>query len=53
MITRKGVYYFPTYKDARDYAKANDHPTGRIISYTIGWAIQYRTSGPYVGPALK
>lgn len=47
---RKGVYYFPTYEAARAYAQNRGYPTDRIIPYTIGWAIQLRVSGPYVGP---
>jgi hypothetical protein len=44
----KGIYYFPTYENARDYANLHGHPTNRIIRYEIGWAIQLRISGPYV-----
>lgn len=51
MKTRKGVYYFPTYKEAREYATTHSYPTDRIIRYEIGWAIQLRISGPYAGPA--
>jgi hypothetical protein len=47
--TRKGILYFPSYESARDYAVRNNHPTDRIIAYEIGWAIQLRESGPYVG----
>ncbi len=50
MATYKGVYYFPTYATARDYAESHGHPIDRIIPYTRGWAIQIRVSGPYVGP---
>ena len=48
--TRKGIYYFPTFASARDFARDNDYPTDRINEFTIGWAIQLRVSGPYVGP---
>lgn len=51
MKTSKGIYYFPTYLEARRYALANGYPTDRIISYGKGWAIQLFVSGPYVGPA--
>ncbi len=47
--TRKGIFYFPTYDEARTYAWKHDYPTDRIIQYDIGWAIQLRRSGPYVG----
>lgn len=49
MLTKKGIYYFETYKLARDYALANSFPTDRIIYYELGWAIQLKVSGPYVG----
>lgn len=49
MKTRKGIYYFPSYESARDYAIAHGAPTDRIIPYELGWAIQLRVSGPYVG----
>jgi len=49
----KGIYYFADYLDAATYAVANHYPTDRIISYTRGWAIQLRVSGPYVGPDTK
>ena len=51
--TRKGIFYFPTYEDARSYARLHDHPTNRIISYEVGWAIQLYVSGPYVGPEIN
>lgn len=50
MKTRKGIYYFPSYQSARDYAAKHGWPTNRIISYQVGWAIQLRVSGDYVGP---
>jgi hypothetical protein len=53
MRTKKGVYYFPTYEAARAYAETEGYPVNRIISYTLGWAIQLRISGPYVGPETK
>lgn len=50
MKVHNGIYYFPSQAAARDYAIANGHPTDRLISYLLGWAIQLRVSGPYVGP---
>ncbi len=47
----KGIYYFDSYKLARDYASLFGYPTNRIINYDLGWAIQLRISGPYVGPS--
>jgi hypothetical protein len=47
--THNNIYYFPTYKDAKEYAITNRHPTDRIIAYELGYAIQLRVSGPYVG----
>ena len=52
-ITRKGIYYFPTFTQAREFARKYKFPTGRIIAYDIGWAIQLKKSGPYVGPKTK
>jgi len=47
--TRKGIYYFDSYEAARNYAVKRWLPTERIICYEIGWAIQVRKSGPYIG----
>jgi hypothetical protein len=47
----KGVFYFPTFQAARDYAQAHGYPADRLNSFERGWAIQLRISGPYVGPA--
>ena len=47
----KGIYYFNSYELARDYETLFGYPTIRIINYDLGWAIQLRISGPYVGPA--
>ena len=46
---KKGIFYFPTWKEAWKHASANGYPTDRIIEYKIGWAIQLRVSGAYVG----
>ena len=44
----KGIYYFQTYQLAREYMK--EHNTGlRIVEYGLGYAIQLKISGPYVG----
>lgn len=51
--TYHGDYYFPTFEAARTYARKHNFPTDRIISYTRGWAIQLKVSGPYVGPDTK
>ena len=50
MRVSKGIYYFPNYTDARDYADARHWPTDRIIAYGLGWAIQKCVSGDYYGP---
>jgi hypothetical protein len=50
MITRKSIYYFANYNDARDYANERNLPSKRIINYQLGWAIQRNISGPYWGP---
>jgi hypothetical protein len=49
----KGIYYFQTYQDAKNYALQDGYPTDRIIKYEIGYAIQLRISGPYVGNAKQ
>ena len=49
MINHKGIFYFPSYESAREFADSQGHPTDRIIAYERGWAIQLRKSGPYVG----
>lgn len=51
MKTHKDIFYFSTYQAAREYAETNNFPHDRIISYDLGWAIQWRVSGPYVGPS--
>lgn len=44
----KGIYYFPTYQLAQTYMQ--EHGVGlRIVEYGLGYAIQLRISGPYVG----
>ena len=44
----KGIYYFHTYELAKAYM--TEHNVGlRIVGYDLGWAIQLRFSGPYVG----
>ncbi|MEE8503988.1 MAG: hypothetical protein V3T26_06015 [candidate division NC10 bacterium] len=61
--TRKGIYYFPSFGAARDYAESHglqeelesyidewEHWTDRIIAYQVGWAIQRNRSGLYWGP---
>lgn len=48
--TRKGIYYFPTFQTAREWAQENGWPTDRIIAYQVGWAVQSGESGNYAGP---
>ena len=51
---RKGVAYFDTRDEAnkvRDIVR-RDHPDARVVEYDLGYAVQYRRSGPYV-PELK
>lgn len=54
----KGIYYWPTMAAAHAWAQSvgvklsasrNEWP--HAVSYTRGWAIQIRCSGPYVGKA--
>lgn len=46
----RGIFYFPTSEAARAYAVTIGAPTDRILQFVRGWAIQFHTSGPYVGP---
>ena len=48
----QNVYYWPTYTEARTFARDNEFPTDRIIYYELGWAVQIGISGDYVGPHL-
>ncbi len=50
VVTHKGIFYFPTWQDAKVYAVSIFAPTDRILSFDKGWAIQWHKSGPYVGP---
>jgi hypothetical protein len=49
----RGIYYFPTYEDARSHAQRHGLPTDRLIRYGLGWAIQLRVSGPYAGDGAR
>ena len=53
MKTHKGIYYFKTTADAREWAKKNGWPTDRIIEYQIGYAIQAGINGNYAGPNIN
>ena len=44
----RGIWYWPSYETARDFAMQHDLPTDRIISYQRGWAIQLGKSKAYV-----
>lgn len=44
----RGIWYWPTFESARDFAREHGLPTDRIIAYQRGWAIQLYRSGPYV-----
>jgi len=43
----KGVAYYPSREEA-ELRMAEDAPTGRVVAYTRGWAVQIRISGPYL-----
>lgn len=49
MKLHKGVYYFSNYDTARSYARKKNIDYHKIVCYELGWAIQIRCSGPYVG----
>lgn len=42
----KGIGYYDNYAEARDVNEAEEIG-GRLVCYGLGWAIQYRVSGPY------
>lgn len=49
---KKDVWYWPTYQEARQWARNNNWPTERIIAYRLGWAVQAYESGYYAGPDI-
>ncbi len=48
MKVRKGICYWPTFIEAR--AVSEQFAGSRVVEYGVGWAVQLRISGPYVGP---
>ena len=48
----QGVAYFKTRKDAEAHMK-KFAPKGRVVEYERGYAVQTRTSGPYLNKAGK
>lgn len=44
------VYFFPSQKQATDFAEAMKIPSHRIFQFEQGWAIQRNILGPYFGP---
>ncbi len=53
--TRKGIAYFRTCQEAElAYDKiVREFPNARIVEYEIGFAVQLRVSGDYLGPDLR
>lgn len=49
---RKGIAYFPTFEEARDFGceHGRGFPAWRVVHYDLGWAVQTRPSGDYFGP---
>jgi hypothetical protein len=50
--TRKGITYYRDIAEAmnaRDAARS-EFPAARIVHYTLGWAVQVKLSGDYLGP---
>ena len=47
MRTCKGIYYWPEFPDTR--AVSASIPGSRVVGYEVGYAVQLRLSGPYVG----
>lgn len=50
VIEYKGNVYFKNRKDAENH-KRKHAPSGRIVEYIKGYAIQVRISGPYLNKA--
>ena len=50
MKTYKGIYYFNTYKQAKEYAMSHNWPTTFLRCYERGYAIQRGISSCYLGP---
>ena len=46
---KNGVEYFSNYKNARAIRNAlySGYKNARVVSYGMGYAIQYQKSGPY------
>jgi hypothetical protein len=48
MKVHKGTCYFQRFSEARKVSEA--FPGSRVVRYGLGHAVQFRISGPYVGP---
>lgn len=48
-ITKAGTKYFKQFNDARNIrdSLSDMYKDVRLVKYGLGWAIQYRKSGPY------
>jgi hypothetical protein len=44
-----GIYYYPDIRGALAVQRSllSEHPGARVVAYRLGWAVQYRRSGPY------
>ena len=49
VVKRKGISYYLDPKDADIVVESLrfHHPGVRAVPYDLGWAVQYRISGPY------
>lgn len=54
-IVKAGIVYFPTYfvADSMLPMIRIEFPECRIVRYDLGYAIQTRKSGDYIGPNLR
>lgn len=52
MKVKKGIAYFQRYDDAVSLRRSvrREFPEARIVSYLLGYAVQTRKSGDYIGP---
>jgi hypothetical protein len=49
MKIRTGIYYYKRYETAQELVKElkEEYPDARVVYYELGYAVQYRISGPY------
>lgn len=55
MKVRKGIVYFEMYREAREFGEMHTKgwPAWRVVDYMVGFAVQLRPGGDYLGPNGK